>query len=409
MTEELGLRTFEIMMNSFNSHTRILWQQVWGLAALLAAIIFSWMVYGMYQPQILQKLEFVQLAAWLGIGQGLMAAVIEPFIGNISDKIQRRLGSRLPMISFGVTLAGLIFIASALLMQQKLTGAIRLIVPVMMTVWVMAMIIFQGPAIALLIQFAPQAELPQAGAVLVFVFGLVGATRPLLNIVLKNIGASVTFILGAIALVVGAYILRSYTPTYKLPPLTENKNRPAIIPKLLLIIIFIIGFGAALEVNLMHSIFPQFLHAQLRSIKTEFIASSILLISAFTSFPLGTLTTKIGVNQAMLLGLGIIVGLMGIGLLHQNDFLALGLILGFGISFGLVFVSMIPFALGMLPSAMAGLSTGLYFGGGAAATAFVSILMKPPGIEPIAGFLLASLGFVTAAFCLVISQRIRPL
>ncbi len=69
------------MVNSFDSRPDILWRQVWGLAGLLAAIIFSWMIYSFYQPKILQKLEFVELAGWLGIIQGLLTTVIEPFVG----------------------------------------------------------------------------------------------------------------------------------------------------------------------------------------------------------------------------------------------------------------------------------------------------------------------------------------
>lgn len=48
------------MINSLTSRSEILWRQVWGLAALLAAIIFSWMAYRIYQPKILQKLDFVE-------------------------------------------------------------------------------------------------------------------------------------------------------------------------------------------------------------------------------------------------------------------------------------------------------------------------------------------------------------
>jgi hypothetical protein len=139
-------------MQSSNSRTAILWRQVWGLGALLAAIIVSFMAYGFYQPKILKDLGFVDLAGWLGIAQGLLGVAIEPLIGGISDLILRRVGSRLPMISVGVTLAGLIFVVVGLLLQGNLPVGMRWLVPVLMTVWVVAMIIFRGPAIALLRQ-----------------------------------------------------------------------------------------------------------------------------------------------------------------------------------------------------------------------------------------------------------------
>lgn len=314
------------MVNSFNSRPEILWRQVWGLATLLAAMIFSWMAYGFYQSKILQKLEFVELAGYLGIIQGLLATIIEPAVGGFSDRIQHHLGNRLPMISVGVTLAGLIFVAVSLLLEQKLQGSIRWVVPVLMTIWVIAMIIFRGPAIALLMQFAPITELPQANAVLVLVFGMVGAVGPLLNIFINRIGASMTFLIGAIALVMGAYILRSSTPNHSFNPHTSNQDIPATTPPILLFLIFIVGFGAALEVNLLMSIFPRELQTQLPSIKLEFITSGILLVSAIASVPLGEWTAQLGANKAITLGLGAMTGLMGLALLNDNDILVVGFI-----------------------------------------------------------------------------------
>ena len=389
----------------FNSRSQILWRQVWGLAALLAAIIFSWMAYGFYQPKILHKLEFDSLANWLGILQGFLAAFIEPFVGGMSDRIQRRFGSRIPMISVGVALAGLIFTVSSLLVEQKLTGGIRWIVPIMMTLWVIAMIIFRGPAIALLRQLAPDAELPQANSILVLVFGLVGATGPLLNMLLKNIGASITFVLGAIVLVLGAYFLQSSVPTQTVPSSSSSPISSPSPPIVLLIAIFCVGLASGLEINLLMGIFPQALHSQLLNIQPDIIASLILIISAFASFPLGKWTAKFGINKSMLVGLGAITALMGLTLLNQNTIITSILILGFGIAFGVVFIAMIPFALGKVPPSLAGLGTGLYFGGSGAATTLFLILMKSLKMNPFIAFCLGIMAFVVAVVSISKSKK----
>ncbi|WP_017654738.1 MFS transporter [Fortiea contorta] len=395
------------MVNSFNSRPGILWRQVWGLATLVAAISCSWMAYSLYQPKILQKLEFVELASYLGIFQGLLATFIEPLVGAISDRIQHHLGNRLLIVTVGVTLAGLIFVAISLLLEQNLQGGIRWVIPVLMTLWVIAMISFRGPAIALLMQFAPITELPQANAVLVFVFGLIGAIGPLLNIFLNKIGATTTFLVSAIALLMGAYILRSSTPNRTFNSAILNQDIPATTPLLLLILVFIVGLGAGLEINLLMSIFPRTLQTQLPSIKLEFITSGILLVAAIASVPLGEWTAQIGANKAITLGLGAITGLMGLTLLNDNDILVVGFILAFGISFSLVFVSMIPFALGKVTPHQAGLGTGLYFAGAAGATALVSLLIKEIGITPIAAFLLAEVAFFVIAGCIFVSKKIQ--
>ncbi|RCJ28973.1 MFS transporter [Nostoc minutum NIES-26] len=392
-------------MVNFNTRPEILWRQVWGLAALLAAIVFSWMAYGFYQPKILRELEFVQLASWLGIVQGLLAAVIEPLIGGLSDRIQQRLGSRLPMISVGVVLAGLIFVTVSLLIEHSPPLGIRWILPVLMTAWTIAIIMFRSPAIALLAQFAPITELPQANAILVLVFGLVGAIGLMWNARLYSMGASITFLVGAIVLVLGVYILRLFTPKHFIYPATLNQSA-ITIPRVLLILIFVIGLATGLEINLLLSIFPQELQTQLPGLKVEFIASEILIVSAIASVPLGEWTTELGANKSMLLGLGAMTGLMGLTLLNDNNAIAIGLILAFGVSFSLVFISMISLVLGKIPANRAGLGTGLYFGGSAGGTAIVSLLMKLIGIAPVWAFLLAEVAFLVVAVCIFMTKKI---
>ncbi|GBE94935.1 MFS transporter [Nostoc cycadae] len=394
------------MVNSCNTSREILWRQVWGLAALLAAIILSWMVYAFYQPKILQELELVELAGWLGIVQGLIAAVLEPLNGGISDRIQQRLGSRLPMISFGVVLAGLMFVGVSLLADYNLPTGIRWIIPVLMTAWVIAMIIFRGPAIALLTQFVPATELPQANAILVLVFGTVGAIAPLFNTLLSSLGASITFMLGAIALVLGAYILQIFTPKQNFVPAIYHQDKSATAPNVLLSLIFVIGLATGFEINLLFAIFPQELQTQLPGLQVEFIASEILLVSAIASVPLGDWTADLGANKSMLLGLGTMTGLMGLTILNDNYILAIALILAFGMSFSLVLISMIPFALGKLPTTQAGLGTGLYFGGSAGGTAIVSLLIKQLGLTSVGAFLLAEVAFLVVTLCILLCKKV---
>jgi MFS family permease len=390
------------------SRTSILWRQVWGLAALLAAILFSFMAYGIYQPKILKSLGFVELASWLGIVQGLLGAVIEPLVGAISDRILRKFGSRLPIISAGVTLAGLVFVVVGVLLQGNLPPVTHIFVPILMTIWVIAMIIFRGPAIALLIQFAPLAELPKASAIIVLVMGLVGAFGPLLSILLTNLGTSPTFILGAIALVIGASLLFSSTPQHTLILPEQTRDSPGSLQHLGAI--FLVGVGAGLEINLLLGIFSQVLKNQLfGSITTEWISSAILLIAALIAVPLERITIKLGVINAMRISLGVLIGLMGLTLLNHSPVIAVGLLIAFSCAFGLIFITQIPFALGMVAASHAGLGTGLYFGGMGAATALFSMLMKlPGGLTPSVAVVWGVCAFLIASASLTVCWRQAP-
>jgi hypothetical protein len=87
---------------------RVDWRQVWGLAAFVGATTFCWLAYGFYQPLILKQLGFTELANTLTIFQGLLGALVEPLSGGIADRYATKIGGKLPIITLGTTLAGLI-------------------------------------------------------------------------------------------------------------------------------------------------------------------------------------------------------------------------------------------------------------------------------------------------------------
>jgi hypothetical protein len=399
---------FEQNMTPVGTQQNILWRQVWGVAALLGVILFSFMAYGLYQPIILNNLGFTGLAAWLGIAQGFLGAVLEPLVGGASDRILRRFGSRLPMISIGTTIAALIFVILGLVVEGNLPTGLRWLIPVMMTIWVMAMIIFRGPAIALLIQFAPLEKLPQAGGIIVLVMGLVGALGPVMNISLKTAGASITFILGAIALVLGATYLFSTIPrhTLILPP-AERRSPGSIF---LLGAIFLTGLGAGIEINLLFSILPAMTASQWGGrIAPELVTSAILLISAIAALPLARFTAKLGVVLAMGVSLGAIALFILLILALPNSVFGVIFTLGISIALGGIFINQIPFCLSRVPPIHAGLGTGLYFGGMGAATAIVSLLMKStPVMTPGMAVLGIAIAWIATIPCLVTSSRLAP-
>jgi hypothetical protein len=379
-------------MDDSKPQSTILWRYIWGLSALLAAICLSWMAYGFYQPRILSDLGFIRLSTQLGIVQGILGAVLEPVVGGLSDQTLKRFGSRLPQITIGVTLAGLLFVSVALLLQAQLQGLLRWLIPMMMTLWVMAMIVFRGPVIALLQQAAPLAALPRANVVLAAVFGTVGSLEPLLNQFLQQVGASITFLLGAIALVSGAATLYLNLPAQPLfPEIQVQRSRVAFKS---LGLIFLAGVGIGLEQNLLLRSFPPQLQQHYPGLNPALITSAILLIAALSAFPLERLTTKLSIRLLLLMGIALTPLSLGLGFVATDLLTAVLLILLSGIAFGLILISQIPFILGIFPPDRAGLSTGLFFGGIGAATALLSILLQQPLTE------VTALGWAIAALLL---------
>jgi MFS family permease len=365
----------------------ILWRQVWGLTVLLAAHSFGWMVYNLFQPQLLQSLGFQQLALWLGVLQGFLAAIFEPGIGYLADGVLRRLGSRLPLITTGVTLAGLIFVVLALLLQVQLQSQLRWLVPLLMTIWVMAMVIFRGPVVALLKNTTPLQALPRANTALTVVFGLVGALEPLLEPRLQQMGASKTFMLGAITLVLAALVLYLNAPPQGI--FIPQSNAVAdfgvgILPRSKFPIpklagLLLTGLGAGLTANLLLRLLPSLVAAQQTGLSANLITSAILVIAALSAVPMENATRQLGTKRTLFFGvLGSSLLLLGFSL-PLAPLWQIVLVLVAGLMFGLIFTSQIPFALETLPTQQAGLATGCLFGGIGMATALVSlaVLISP--------------------------------
>ena len=372
--------------NSFpNAPTKILWQQVWGLAALLAAITFSWIAYGFYQPRILARIGFVDLAIWLGIFQGLLGAIVEPIVGWFSDRILGRFGSRLPQVVVGVTLAGLIFVIASWLVETQLAEGMRWIVPVMMTMWVIAMIIFRGPAIALLQGFAPTSQLPQANAILALVLAVTSATSPILGLILKQIGASMTFILGAIALLIGSVLLWASMPRHLVTATSPEVSTTKLTAKSLVLyaLPFVVGLGSGLEINLLLHILPRQLSQSLGGISVEYIQSGILLVAGISTLPLRSLLKSLFRRHQVTFGMGIglaaIAGCLTLTVLSQNGVYLIFMSAIAAMALGLVLTNTIPLALAMVPPNQAGFGTGLYFGGNGMATAVFAALVVTQG------------------------------
>ncbi|PZO44978.1 MAG: MFS transporter [Pseudanabaena frigida] len=386
-----------------NSSNKILWRQVWGLASLLAAITFSWIAYGFYQPKILARIGFVELAAWLGIFQGLLGAIVEPVVGWFSDRILGRFGSRFPLIVVGVTCAGLIFVIVSWLVETQLSEEMRWIVPVLMTAWVIAMIIFRGPAIALLQGFAPTNQLPKANAVLALVLAIASATSPILGLILKQIGASMTFILGAIALLVGSVLLWSSMPRLLNTATTPEVSIAKSTTKSLVMyaLPFIVGLGSGFEINLLLHVLPHNLFKATNYLSSEYFQSGILLIAGLAALPLRSLFGRQKVAFCMGFGLAVITGCLTMIVISQNAIYLILVSAIASIALGLVLTNTIPLALAMVSPSQAGFGTGLFFGGSGMATAlFASLVLTQKEITAINGAFLSIFALVTTIICL---------
>lgn len=385
----------------------IQWRQVWGLAALLGAIQFSFMIYGFYQPKVLTSLGFGLLASQWGILQGVLGLVVEPWLAGLSDRVLAKTGSRLPQITVGVTIAGLLFVAIAMLVPSILAQNLRWLLVVMMMAWLLAMIAIRGPVVAILRQITPVSQLPIANEVLIIVGGLLGAIAPLLEEILRSMQTTMAFISGAIVLMVGAICLVRTMPqptgtlaAVAMPPL-QTDTITEVQPWHRLSLLLGLGLGTGCLLRLLSSVVPTAVNASLPALKPNLITAMILLITAIAARLFGDFAQRRGVAAALRWGLGAVVVLLLCVNIPLPPGLAVIILIGAGLAMSLVTISSVPVVLSYVPVQQSGLSTGLFFGGSGLGGIVVSIWNQflPPA-TPLVALAIGVIAWGISVLCL---------
>ncbi|NER81298.1 MAG: SLC45 family MFS transporter [Leptolyngbya sp. SIO1D8] len=408
------LYTFDFCVSSQfakQAHGKVLWAQVCGLAAVQGAIALLWVIYNLYLVDLLGRLGFsTALATGLLIVENLLAVVMEPLMGSLSDRLQQQLGTRFPLVSLGVILSAGTFMAIPAISLAGPEAALRWILPLMMVTWALAMTVFRSPALSLLGRYAFGTRLPQAASILTLVGGVAGAMGPLASQVILAQGPMVAFTLGSVVLLLAAGVLRFSRPSESLTTepnqVSESIAESRSISWYCLALVFGAGVGVTFGFRLLMTLFTKVLNSQVTDANTSLVMGSIFVSLALTAIPAGTLATRLGNRRAMVLGLaGMAFVFVLIGIVRQNS-LAVTLALLFGATFSLVSNGTIPFALSMVPTPKAGLGTGIYFGGGAAASSlFGAIVEKVQAMPPSLGTLLGVSALLVAGICIARAPR----
>ncbi len=404
-------------MSISETSPRVLWIQVWGLAAVQGAIALTWVIYNLYLLQLLTDFGFPKgFATGVLIVENILAAVMEPLMGGLSDQAQRWVGTRFPFISVGVVLASSLFIAiPAFVVFGSPASAFRWVLPVLLVAWALAMTVFRSPALSLLGRYAFSTNLPQAASILTSVGGLAGAMGPLANQFILSLGPIVTFSIGSFTMLGAAAALRLVNPESSVQPQTPESSpspqtasswRQISIPKLGLV--FGAGVGVALGFRLMMQTFPRILDSQVPGANKGLILGGIFIALALTAIPAGSLASRLGNRQAMAYGLAAMAAFMGLMVFTRNGAIATPDAIALGATFSLVSNGTIPFALSMVPPDKAGLGTGIYFSGGAVASSvFGTLFSQPESLSPIAGALLGAAAFLAASLFVATSGKLQ--
>lgn len=339
---------------------KILWKQLGSLALLYASVIIGWIAYFNYQPILLDTYQFNHLTLFLYVVQGIILVVAPLIAGRLGDKYRDRMGKRLPIISAGVSLAAMIFMATAITLFSEPGPIFRWILPVLITVWLFSMALFTSPAISTIEMFVPVKRLPTAMAVLTVVYGLLYALEPVIEDVINFIGAAPTFVVGGVAVFFSGLLLRKYsTPLVDRPKKVELGKSDYTYAAAL-------GVALGLSTTILFNLFPKwFVEKQfhLFGISDDALVSVILGMVALFTIPMSKFTEGRSILFSILMSiLAVTVLTFGIYFATDPSQLTLLVIL-FAAFYSLMSVSFLPVALSVVKDRNKVFGVGVFFAG----------------------------------------------
>ena len=340
---------------------KVLWIKVWGIAAVQGSITLTWVIYNLYFPLLLVELGFKkELAIAILIIENILASFIEPIFGWFSDRQQRLVGSKVPLISWGIMLAsGLFIILPCLVIFNSEQFSWQWLLPIAAIIWAGAMAIFRAPTMTLLGRCATNDALPQAASILTLVGGIIGAFRFDAYGLILNMGAGFAFTLGSFSLLIAALILRRLNPV-DLSPQSQTASVARPISLLLLSLIFATGIWVSWSIRFIMPAMGEILKLQFGADNGKLAMTIYFILLGLAALPAGKIATKWNNYRTMQWGtVGTIMALILLIVL-PNILLPIALLI---ISFSLVLNGIIPLILNMVPQARAGLGTGIYFAG----------------------------------------------
>ena len=387
-------------MSSSSVGQRVLWLQVLGLAAVQGAISLTWVIYNLYLDDLLLTLGFsAGLAAVLLIIENALGAVMDPLMGSFSDRRQHWVGSRFPQIALGMILSAVCFLVIPLVVLIGVS--LKALLPFVLVAWAMAMTVFRSPALSLLGRYAFEADLPQAASVLTMVGGVTGAMAPLASDFILNLGPLAAFSIGTVVLLLAAFVLQQVKPGTTVTGNAAKAGATVEMSWANLPWIFATGAGVALGLRLLLQSFPKAV-AGTGFGQPKLIMGALFITVALSALPCGKLATKLGNRRSMVMGFGLMILTVIATAVMGTAGIAVLVAIAIGIAFSLVANGTLPYALSMVPPTKAGLGTGLYFSGGAAAMSLLGSL----GADLSTGLALviAAISFAVAAGCVVAKQ-----
>ncbi|MGJ9383678.1 MFS transporter [Salipaludibacillus sp. CF4.18] len=358
--------------------------KIFAIGSGFFALTLVWTFYNAYMPLLLG--DYIESRAIRGGIMGLdnlLAVILIPFIGAWSDKVDTKLGKRLPFIVVGMPVAALFFI----LIPYGALNTLWLLLAIDI-MFLLAMTIYRAPVISLMPDHTPSEKRSTANGIINLMGGM-GALIALFGLSsLYGIDRTHPFIVAGILLLL-SFIFLYFTVDRRPPYVGSSKDEIEAIQASKS---FFHGFGKILKPEfrghffILLAIFLYFigyagLEAQFTVYAVEFLKMEAgkagftlgFFSLAFVIFavPAGLLGSKLGKLPIMLIGLVILpltfISIPSLPLLNTvfpelNQVLVLQLVLfSGGIAWAFINVQAYPLVADLGGMSKIGFFTGLYY------------------------------------------------
>jgi len=167
------------------------------------SISLLWSIYNSYIPIFLKEFSLSSLlVGFIMTFDNILAIVLQPYIGFLSDQTRTRFGRRMPFIMVGAPIAAVFFLLIPFAKSLNIGWMITTIL-----IMNLAMAIFRAPVIALMPDTVPSQSRSKANGVVNFMGGLGALLAFLVGSKLYEINKSLPFIIGGVALVVSCLLV----------------------------------------------------------------------------------------------------------------------------------------------------------------------------------------------------------
>ncbi len=341
------------------------WPEIYSLAALSAAVAVSWIAYHEYQPNLLEKFNFNDLAVFLIIAKGVVLVVVPPLAGMLADLIIKRSGKFFLVFSVGIGATAMVFMVVASILAAGPLNQIKAFLPYMIVLWLVAMNIFVSPAISMINSFAPTKKLPVVMGFLFLVTELIYALEPLVVQLVQFFGDTMTFVVGGILIAGTGYVFQRVSSAEVATRRTEMGDQGGMgvnaLGYLAIILVgFLLGVGKAFLVEYV----PEKLASSFSSssLMGGYLSFGLLGFAAILAFAVSGTVSRIGFNRVLPYGLaGLVVSLAALLVAPSFSlFVVSGVLLA--AAFGLVNVSALPYAISRLSLFNITLGVGIFIG-----------------------------------------------